>query len=127
MRKSTSTPPKSPRMQTTFRKKLGPVGYQRALQILVLWGKRRQWNHRLPLPPPTLGNKGFFLAMACNVIFRAFSVFLILISPVSPEGLLELDNQSYEALRVSVPLFPCSKQGANTIPNWLKVKGERTF
>lgn len=68
----------------------------------------------LTVPTPTPENKGFFLAMAHTVVFRAFSVSLTLISPVLPEGLLELDSQNYEALSLSVPLFPYPKKGANT-------------
>lgn len=108
-------------MQITFRKKLGPVRWSADLSSVGEEEAMAVESLSPIAPTPILGNKGFFLAVAHNVIFRAFCL-LTLISPVLSKELLELDNQSYEALSLSLPLFPCPKKGANTLPTWSRVK-----
>lgn len=68
-------------------------------------------------PTGTPPKQGVFPShTAQNAVFRFFSNLLTLTSPVVPEGLPELDDQTYGTLSLSVPLFPPPKKVVTTIP-----------
>lgn len=106
-------PSNSPRMQTTFRKIWDQWEASVHCRSRFYGGRGRRcsgirvshWD------PPKQGV--FPSHTAQNAIFRFFSILLTLTSPVVPEGLPELDDQTYRALSLSVPLFPPSKKGGD--------------
>lgn len=102
-------PTNNPRMQTTFRKiwDQWEASVHCRSRFYEGRGRRCSGTSVSHWDPPKQGV--FPSHTAQNAVFRFFSNLLTLTSPVVPEGLPELDDQTYGTLSLSVPLFPPPK------------------